>query len=161
MLQICYSIASGNLGLTTTERERQNYHKIFHSKQANRGNLTKDIGIYIYIKNYPVMTKLKFGYFETLLGWFVVSMFSKVSKVENVETWKLFKWQNFWSQTNIKSTIQTLNMKLVLSGQFFKDSYHKSVFQFLNIHNEGSQILALVKLAKKNCESIHQYTCKV
>ena len=48
--------------------------------------MKKDIGIYIYIKNYPVMTKLKFGYFETLLGWFVVSMFSKVNKVENVET---------------------------------------------------------------------------
>ena len=58
-------------------------------------------------------------------------MFSKVGKVENVETWKLFKWQNFWSHTNIKSAIQTLNIKFVLSGQVFKDSYLKPAFHIL------------------------------
>ena len=61
-------------------------------------------------------------------NWLLVSMFSKVRKVENVETWQLFKWQNSWRRTNIKSAVQTLNMKFVLSGQVFKDSYHKTVF---------------------------------
>ena len=89
-------------------------------------------------------------------NWLLVSMFSKVRKVENVETWQLFKWQNSWRRTNIKSAVQTLNMKFVLSGQVFKDSYHKPVFCIVKYHNQNSRVGNLSlwireHLPKKKC----------
>ena len=132
--------------------------------------MTKDIGTYIHstfchwlncFANDPEVTKW-FIVLELSAGelsfrnWLLVSMFSKVSKVENVETLQLFKWQNSWRRTNIKSAVQTLNMKFVLSGQVFKDSYHKPVFCIVKYHNQNSRVGNLSlwireHLPKKKC----------